>query len=89
VKIVPLKTAFLFLLLYCLCGFSVRAQMPVEDHAHNAIHYIENKGQWPSIVKYQSTISGGKVWLGDSSMLFQLQDMSELHRAHMDLEIQV
>jgi gliding motility-associated-like protein len=60
--------------------------VPVEDHAHNSIHYIENKGQWPSIVKYQSTISGGKVWLGDSSMLFQLQDMSELHRAHMDLE---
>ncbi len=74
------------MLLHCLLGFTLRAQTSMDEAFHNAIHFIENKGQWPSIVKFQSSVSGGKVWIGDSSLLFQLQDLSDLHRAHMNLQ---
>ena len=66
--------------------FKVYAQDSHEDTPHNEIKFIENKGQWPSVVQFQSSVSGGKLWIGDSSILFQLQDLSDLHKAHYDLK---
>lgn len=64
----------------------VSAQDSHEEIPHNEIQFIENKGQWPSVVQFQSSVSGGKLWIGDSSILFQLQDLSDLHKAHYDLK---
>jgi hypothetical protein len=64
----------------------VSAQDSHDETPHNEIQFIENKGQWPAVVHFQSAVSGGKLWIGDSSILFQLQDLSDLHKAHFELK---
>ena len=85
-KLHVLKLRFLFLLILFASLFQVTAQDSHEEMPHNEIQFIENKGQWPSVVQFQSSVSGGKLWIGDSSILFQLQDFSDLHKAHFDLK---
>ncbi|MFM6935529.1 MAG: T9SS type B sorting domain-containing protein [Flavobacteriales bacterium] len=85
-KLIDLKSfGFLLLSLLVILFQGYSQEMPKQKE-HNQIQYIENKGQWPSMVKFQSAVSGGKLWIGDSSILFELQDFSDLHRAHFDLE---
>jgi gliding motility-associated-like protein len=85
-KLVVLKLRCFFVLFAFASLFQVSAQDSHEETPHNEIQFIENKGQWPSVVQFQSSVSGGKLWIGDSSILFQLQDLSDLHKAHYDLK---
>ena len=85
-KLVVLKLRYFFVLFLFASLSQVFAQDLHEVTSHNEIQFIENKGQWPSVVQFQSSVSGGKVWIGDSSILFQLQDLSDLHKAHYDLK---
>ncbi len=85
-KLVVLKLRYFFVLFLFVSLSQVSAQDSHEDTPHNEIQFIENKGQWPSVVQFQSSVSGGKLWIGDSSILFQLQDLSGLHKAHYDLK---
>jgi gliding motility-associated-like protein len=85
VKIVVLKLGYFFVLFSFASLIQVSAQDAPIEAPHNEIQFIENKGQWPSMVHFQSSVSGGKLWIGDSSILFQLQDFSDLHKAHFDL----
>jgi gliding motility-associated-like protein len=86
VKIVVLKFGYFFVLFLFASLIQVSAQDAPIETPHNEIQFIENKGQWPSMVHFQSSVSGGKLWIGDSSILFQLQDFSDLHKAHFDLK---
>jgi gliding motility-associated-like protein len=86
VKLVVLKLRYFFVLFLFASLSQVSAQDSHEHTPHNEIQFIENKGQWPSVVQFQSSVSGGKLWIGDSSILFQLQDFSDLHKAHYDLK---
>lgn len=85
-KLVVLNLRYFFVLFLFASLYQVSAQDSHEGTAHNEIQFIENKGQWPSVVHFQSSVSGGKLWIGDSSILFQLQDLSDLHKAHFDLK---
>ena len=85
-KLVVLKLRYFFVLFLFASLSQVSAQESHEHTPHNEIQFIENKGQWPSVVQFQSSVSGGKLWIGDSSILFQLQDLSDLHKAHYDLK---
>ncbi|MEN9700105.1 MAG: hypothetical protein RLZZ301_1303 [Bacteroidota bacterium] len=44
--------------------------------------FVENKGQWPSDVRFMAKEGAAKLWLGDSSFLVQLTDYSDLEAAH-------
>jgi len=85
-KLLVLKLRYFFVLFLFASLYQVSAQDSHEGTPHNEIQFIENKGQWPSVVHFQSAVSGGKLWIGDSSILFQLQDLSDLHKAHFDLK---
>jgi gliding motility-associated-like protein len=85
-KLVDLKVRFFLVFFMFASLYQVYAQESHEAMPHNEIQFIENKGQWPSVVHFQSAVSGGKLWIGDSSILFQLQDLSDLHKAHYDLK---
>jgi gliding motility-associated-like protein len=85
-KLLGLKMRYFFVFLLFASLFQVYAQDAPEEMPHNEIQFIENKGQWPTVVHFQSAVSGGKLWIGDSSILFQLQDLSDLHKAHFDLK---
>ena len=85
-KLLDLKLRCLFVFFLFATLYQVYAQESHEAIPHNEIQFIENKGQWPSVVHFQSAVSGGKLWIGDSSILFQLQDHSDLHKAHFELK---
>lgn len=53
------------------------------EHTHqNLKALVENKGQWPEGVLYQSATSGGNIWVQQHGFLYDLRDFSKLHRAH-------
>ncbi|MBM3187042.1 MAG: hypothetical protein FJZ67_12140, partial [Bacteroidetes bacterium] len=43
---------------------------------------IENKGQWPKGVLFNSKMDGGKIWFQQRKMIYHLQDYSSMHEAH-------
>ena len=55
-----------------------------ENHNHGSSKesLIENKGQWPDGVLFQSKIDGGKVWVQQNKFIYHLQDFSSMHVAH-------
>ena len=62
------------------------------DH-HNHTHdfkrsnLLENKGQWPSPVLFQSSIDGGKVWVQQNKFVYHLQDYSSMHENHVNFDV--
>ena len=58
------------------------------DHVHQQHNHqkksnlIENKGQWPKPVLFNSSIDGGKVWVQQNKFVYHLQDFSALHENH-------
>jgi gliding motility-associated-like protein len=84
-----IRSLFLVLLLIShVLGFSQnRTAIPktIENHSHSfdqAKKLIENKGQWPKGVLFQTKMDGGKLWVQQRKMIFHLQDYSAMHRAH-------
>ena len=60
-----------------------------DDHSHHKhVHgktkssLLENKGQWPAPVLFQSSIEGGKVWIQQNKFVYHLQDYSAMHDNH-------
>ena len=59
-----------------------------DDHVHQQHNHqkksnlIENKGQWPRPVLFNSSIEGGKVWIQQNKFVYHLQDFSSLHENH-------
>ena len=60
-----------------------------DDHSHHKhVHgktkssLLENKGQWPAPVLFQSSIEGGKVWIQQNKFVYHLQDYAAMHDNH-------
>lgn len=73
------------LLLTCLTSLVVLAQLfgqELEHEHQNLKALVENKGQWPNKVLYQSATSGGNIWIQQHGFLYDLRDYSKLHQAH-------
>lgn len=43
---------------------------------------LENKGQWPKGVLFNTKMDGGKIWFQQRKMIYHLQDYSAMHEAH-------
>ena len=43
---------------------------------------VENKGQWPDGVLFNTKMEGGKVWFQQHKMIYHLQDYSAMHESH-------
>ena len=71
-----------------LCFFAQNYLSQEQENHHNHNHgaskesLIENKGQWPEGVLFQSKIDGGKVWVQQNKFVYHLQDFSSMHEAH-------
>ena len=71
-----------------LCFFVQNYWSQDQESHHNHNHgaskesLIENKGQWPDGVLFQSKIDGGKVWVQQNKFVYHLQDFSSMHEAH-------
>jgi gliding motility-associated-like protein len=55
------------------------------DHSHKISEegkLIENKGQWPKGVLFNTKTGGGKVWFQQHKLIYHLQDYSAMHKAH-------
>lgn len=37
----------------------------------NELHFIQNKGQWPSQVNFRADVPGGKIWLENNKISYQ------------------
>ncbi len=46
---------------------------------HNAMHMVENRGQWPDAVVAAADVQGGKVFLEKGALTYHLYDLGGLH----------
>ena len=58
----------------------IKSVSPKENYHSKKL--IENKGQWPEGVLFQTKMEGGKLWIQQKKMIFHLQDYSAMHRVH-------
>ena len=71
-----------------LCFSALKYWSQEQDHRESHYHVtsneslIENKGQWPEGVFFQSKIDGGKVWVQQNKFVYHLQDFSSMHEVH-------
>ena len=61
---------------------SIQREHHHEHHQNSNPALIENKGQWPQGVLFQSPMEGGKVWVQQHKFIYHLQDFSAMHKAH-------
>ena len=53
------------------------------EHRHSLFHaLIENKGQWPQQVLFQSRSQQHTIWLQQHGFLYDIRDYSALKKAH-------
>lgn len=89
-KIKRMRFFALIILSSCILAQSVFSQnstpgiKKIENHHDSEIgnKLIENKGQWPEGVLFQTNMHGGKLWVQQRKMIFHLQDFSAMERAH-------
>lgn len=62
-------------------GITGVKNVPLINNDHSK-KLIENKGQWPEGVLFQTKMDGGKLWIQQKKMIFHLQDYSIMHRLH-------
>ena len=92
-----MKAIFFFIICILVGPQFLKAQvLPTDDvnhhdHAHNysGSNLLENKGQWPSPVLFQSSINGGKVWVQQNKFIYHLQDYSSMHENHGSFDVNV
>ena len=67
-------------------AFTILFVLPVHsqviEHSKGSYNFFQNKGQWPTQVKYMADIAGGKIWLEKDRVLYHWQDFSGLREAH-------
>ena len=81
------------LVLFFFC--SVVSLLSAQKHSHQDPHkniqaqsvnqdklLLENKGQWPEGVLFNTTMDGGKIWFQQRKMIYHLQDYTAMHEAH-------
>lgn len=56
-----------FLLTICLLATQLLYRNTVFAHSHSTAYFIENKGQWPSQIRFMTDVPGGHVWFGPGS----------------------
>jgi gliding motility-associated-like protein len=61
---------------------SVILCLGIFDAAANDFSFVENKGQWPSDVRFATDIKGGKVFLKKNGFRFHFYDLSGISRVH-------
>jgi gliding motility-associated-like protein len=80
------RTLFLVCsIIFSSIGLAQNSVKKVHNHTHDSEKgkkLIENKGQWPLGVLFQTKMDGGKLWVQQQKMIFHLQDYSAMHRAH-------
>lgn len=77
-----LPAIFFSLLLSTTSWAQYAAQQRNLQSADNHRKLFENKGQWPQGVLFNAKMDGGKIWVQQHKMIFHLQDLSALHKAH-------
>lgn len=73
-------------MLVCVCLLAGRAAYTQSTH-HRHLEFIPNQGQEKPSVKYSARISGGKLFIEDGSLLYHLQDNSDILAVHMGARI--
>lgn len=53
-----------------------------------AVHFIENKGQWPSHVKYSAATENGRTFFENNAFTHHFFDLSEIAKAHAGKEFE-
>lgn len=73
----------LLLLTFFACHVLVFSHDP-HDHKHHAGHlqYVENKGQWDSLVLYEAAFSGAKMFLQEDGILWVRLEEGAADRFH-------
>lgn len=74
----PTVLIFLVLLLTSLSAWG--QEIPRDLDIHHTL--IENKGQWPKGVLFQSQQAGGNLWVHERKMVYHLRDLSKVHARH-------
>lgn len=81
---------FLFVF-FCFVYFNSFSQKNthIDQHKQEQTHtlnhdkiFLENKGQWPEGVLFNTKMEGGKVWFQQHKMIYHLQDYSAMHELH-------
>ncbi|MDP4730807.1 MAG: gliding motility-associated C-terminal domain-containing protein [Flavobacteriales bacterium] len=52
------------------------------------VHFIENKGQWPSQVKYSAATENGRTFFENNAFTHHFFDLSEIAKAHAGKEFE-
>jgi len=80
----------IFYVLYCSQTWSQDEHLSehVDHHLEHQLNTVssllENKGQWPEGVLFQSPMQGGKVWVQQNKFIYHLQDFSAMREAHLN-----
>ncbi len=61
---------------------SVAFLLSIFDAGASDFSFVENKGQWPSDVRFSTDIKGGKVFLKKDGFRFHFYDLSGISRIH-------
>jgi hypothetical protein len=67
---------FVFVLLFCLAGFSYAQQ-------NTSVVFIENKNQWPADVHFGALVTGGQMRIGPGYFAFEVIDKKDLEATHL------
>ncbi|HPI12006.1 MAG TPA: PKD domain-containing protein [Catalimonadaceae bacterium] len=67
------------ILTICLLAANFIFRNPVFAHSHTTSYFIENRGQWPSHVRFMTDVPGGHVWFGPSSFRTAIQNPALPH----------
>ena len=80
----------IFFVLFCFQTWSQDEHLTehIEHHHEHQLNtvpsLVENKGQWPEGVLFQSPMQGGKVWVQQNKFIYHLQDFSAMREAHLN-----
>jgi len=50
--------------------------------AQEHVRFVENKGQWPEMVRFKADVPGATVWCEHNALLIDRYDAREVHSAH-------
>ncbi len=50
--------------------------------AQERVRFVENKGQWPEVVRFKADVPGATVWCEGNALLIDRFDARQVHAAH-------
>lgn len=51
------------------------------------LRFVENKGQWPSVVSHRAEMPGATIWCERGALLIDRYDVEALEKAHGDIRV--